>query len=293
MLVAALVAVLGACSADVDVASQTTTSASASARDWATLAGKAFQPLASSAQEVPGAVRAWLDGELTGAALREKLNPALADAAETELRVRALPDAPAKSFYLASAELHVQQVRILLRGVDIAHGDAREQVALLGLRVRKLGDRVFDRGHALIDPSFGADAPDVQINLPEEVPDWESEGLAPGPPFDDEPGLAASSPALRADTRPMQPEVDWLLAVEAAGAPNRIDFDGDFAAQARAYVAATEALRNAPDPDVPGGRERSAVLRLSWLVKADAARAAQAGFVDIAHNLDAIKIASP
>lgn len=235
-------------------------------------------------------MRGWLDGQLTDAALREKLDPALADAAETESRVRALPEVPTKSFYLASAELHVQQVRILLRGIDTAPGEAREQVVLLGLRVRKLGDRVFDRGHALLDPSFGADAPDVQINLPEEVPDWETEGLAPGPPFEVEPGPPASSPALRADTRPTQPEADWRIAVEAAGAPDRIDFNGDLAAQARAYVAAAEALRNEPDPDTPGGRERSAVLRLSWLVKADAARAAQAGFSDTARNLDAIEI---
>lgn len=244
----------------------------------------------SSAHEVPGAVRGWLAGTLSDAALRAKLDVVLADALQTQSRVRALPDDPAKSLYLASAELHVQQVRIHLRGIDVAPGASREQVALLGLRVRQLGDRVFDRGHALIDPSFGADEPDVEINLPEEVPDWEAEGMAVGPPFDDEPGPPASSPSLRADDRPTQPEDDWLSAVEAAGAPERIDFDGDLAAQARAYVAAAEALRDEPDPDVPGGRERSAVLRLSWLVKADAARTAQAGFLDIARDLDAITI---
>lgn len=244
----------------------------------------------SSAHEVPGAVRGWLDGALSDAALLEKLDATLADAVQTETRVRALPDAPAKSLYVSSAELHVQHVRILLRAVDVDPGDERAQVALLGLRVRQLGDRVFDRGLALVDPSFGVDEPDVQINLPEEVPDWEAEGLAPGPPFDDEPGPPSSSPPLRADDRPTQPEADWLAAVDAAGAPERIDFDGDLAAQARAYVDAAEALRDVPDPDVDGGRERSAILRLSWLIKADAARAAQAGLVDIAHDLDAIAL---
>lgn len=286
-----LVAVLAACSGDDDAAAPlAATSTTETERDWTELAGEAFEPLVSSSHEVPRAVRAWLDGELSDGALREKLDATLAGAAQTESRVKALPDAPAKSLYVASAELHLQHVRILVRAIGIAPGDGRQQVVLLGLRVRQLGDRVFDRGRALLDPSFGADAPDVQLNLPEEVPDWEAEGLAAGPPFDDAPGPSSSSPSLRADDRPTQPEADWLAAVEMAGAPDRIDFDGDLAAQARAYVDAAEALRDEPDPDVDGGRELSAVLRLSWLIKADAARAAQAGFPDIAHDLDAIAI---
>lgn len=282
---------LAACGDDDDAVPRTTTSTTDAEREWADLAAEAFEPLVSSAHEVPGAVRDWLDGELGDAALREKLDAALRHAVQTQSRVRALPGAPAKSLYLASAELHVQHVRIHLRGIEVAAGATREQVALLGLRVRQLGDRIFDRGHALVDPSFGVDAPDVQINLPEEVPDWVAEGMAVGPPFDDEPDPPASSPSLRADDRPTQPEDDWLAAVEAAEAPERVDFDGDLAAQARAFVAAAEALRDEPDPDVPGGRERSAVLRLSWLVKADVARTAQAGFLDIARDLDTIAIA--
>ena len=282
---------LAACSGGRDDAAPRTTTSTENDREWAELAGEAFEPLVSSAYDVPGAVRDWLEGELTDDGLQEKLNPVLADATTTKSRVRALPDAPAKSLYFASATLHVLHVRIHLRGIDVEEGARREQVALLGLRVRQLGDRVFDRGLALVDPSFGVDEPDVQINLPEEVPDWEAEGMAVGPPFDDEPGLPASSPSLRADDRPTQSEDDWLAAVDAAGAPERVDFDGDLAAQARAYVAAAEALRDAADPDVAGGRERSAILRLSWLVKADAARAAQFGFIDIARDLDAIAIA--
>lgn len=279
---------LAACGGDDGAAPSTSTIDGAAT--WAEAAGEAFEPLVSSAHEVPRGVREWLAGTLTDAALRERLEVTLAGAVQTRSRVRALPNAPAKSLYLASAELHLQHVRIHLRGLEIEPGPAREQVALLGLRVRELGDRVFDRGLTLVDPSFGADGSDVQLHLPEEVPDWEAEGLAAGPPFDAAPPPPASSPPLRADERPTQPEHDWLDAVDAAGAPERIDFEGDFAAQARAYVAAAEALRDEPDPDVPDGRERSAVLRLSWLVKAEAARAAQAGFTDVAHDLDRITL---
>ena len=61
-------------------------------------------------------------------------------------------------------------------------------------------------------------------------------------------------------------------------------------AQARAFVDAADALGDEPDPDVPDGRERSARLRLSWLIKADAARAAQAGLRDVADALDQIAL---
>lgn len=275
-----------ACSGDDDATPATTVPEPT----WVERAADAFEPLASSAFELPDKVRRWLAGEVTDADHRATLDVALDDATETRDRVRALPDAPAKDLYLASAELHVQHVRIHLETIAMEPGPQRDQVVLLARRVRQLGDRVFDRGLALVDPTFGADEPDVQINLPEEVPDWEAEGMAVGPPLDAEPGPPADAPQLRAETRPVQPQDDWLAAVASSGAPATLDLDGDLAAQARAYVDAAEVLRYEPDPDVEGGRERSAVLRLGWLVKADAVRAAQAGLDEIAEELDQIAL---
>lgn len=246
--------------------------------------------MASSAFELPALARRWLGGELSDAEFRSRLDVALGHATTTRDRVRALPDAPAKDLYLASAELHLQHVRIHLASIAVDPGPRRDQVALLARRVRLLGDRVFDRGRRLVDPSFGEQQPDVRINLPEDVPNWVAEGMAVGPPFDAEPGPPAASPPLREESRPTQPEADWLEAVTAAAAPVSLDLDGDLAAQARAYIAAAESLRSAPDPDVQGGRERSATLRLRWLVKADAARAAQTGLTEIAKELDEIQI---
>lgn len=258
--------------------------------DWDDLAEQAFAPLTSSAFELPAVARRWLGGDLDDAEFRSKLESALDDATTTRDRVRALPPAPAKELYVVAGELHVQHLRIHLASMEFARGPQREQVALLARRVRTLGDRVFDRGRRIVDPGFGGHQPGVQINLPEDVPNWVAEGMAVGPPFEVEPGPAAPTPLLREQSRPTQPEADWLAAVRDAAAPTTVDFDGDLAAQARAYVAAAEALRGTPDPDIPGGRERSATLRLRWLIKADAARAAQAGLLDIAHAIDRIEI---
>lgn len=238
-------------------------------------------------------MRRWLAGELTDDEYRATLTVGLGDATETRNRVAALPSAPPKALYLASTELHVQYVRINLALIGMESGPLRDQVGLLAQRVRQLGDRIFDRGRVLVDPAFGAEVPDVQINLPEEVPDWVAEGMAVGPPLDAAPGPSAATPPLRAEARPTQPEDRWLAAVAAAGAPDRLDLHGDLAAQARAYVAAADALRDEPDPDGAAGRERSAVLRLGYLVKADAARAAQAGLGAVARALDAIVLVAP
>lgn len=246
-------------------------------------AREAFAPLSSFALTLPGDARAWLAGELPDDQYRAKLTAALADATEAHERVDALPDAPGKELYLASTELYVQHVRVHQASMDLP-GAARAQAVLLARRLRELADRVFDRGHAVVDPSSTADG-NVELNLPEEVPDWVAEGMAAGPPLDAAPPPAASTPPLRQATRPTEPERDWLDAVRAAGAPAELDLDGDLAAQARAYVAAAESLRTEPDPDVEGGRERSAVLRLGWLISADAARAAQLGLRDIAQSI--------
>jgi hypothetical protein len=221
------------------------------------------------------------------------VDDALEDARATKDLVAELPDADAKPLYRASAELYVQHVHVLDAAIDIEPDDLRDQTVLLARRLRELGDRVFDRGHALVDPEFGSDRPDVTVNLPEEVPDWEAEGLAAGPPLDEEPGPRASTPPLRADERPTQDADGWREAVEDAGAPNDIDVDASDDALAKAasrYIAAAEQLRDEPDPDVPRGREVSALLRLGYLIKADAARAAQIGLDNVAMSLDGIDL---
>src|SRR5205807_9432113 len=139
------------------------------------------------------------------------------------------------------------------------------------------------RGSAAMAP-FVHDDPlkDVDVRLPEEVPQWTAEGMAPGPPLDDPPPPAAESPPLRAASRPEQDPSAWAAAVRAVEIPAATDVaaaidggDGDTLREvARKLVDVAEQLRSAPDPRRQ--REKSAVARLSLLIVADSARAAQA-----------------
>ena len=123
--------------------------------------------------------------------------------------------------------------------------------------------------------------PNVEVRLPEEVPDWVAEGLAAGPPLDDPPPPAAANPPLRQKTRPEESEGTWIAAVQRMAIPSDAALaraiDGRDTAALRTVagllVRFSEQLRAEPDPK--GGRETSARVRLSLLVDADAARAAQ------------------
>jgi hypothetical protein len=162
-------------------------------------------------------------------------------------------------------------------------GDLRTQLDLLARRVRALADRVFDRGHALVKPKLGEkdDNPDVDIRLPEEVPNWVADGLAPGPPLDDPPPPPSTEPQLRQPTRADQPRDQWIAVLKALDLPPP-SLDNP-QATARSLIAAVEKLRTTPDPK--GDREESARIRLSLLIDADAARSAQAGLAEIGRRL--------
>jgi hypothetical protein len=197
-------------------------------------------------------------------------------------KLRAFPLAPGvNDLYLRSADLYVETVRLdkLLPGLP--EGDARTQLGLLAKRVRELADRIFDRGRAIVTP-FLHEPPlqNVEVHLPEEVPIWTDEGLAPGPPLDDAPPPPAAAPPLRQPDRPTEGRTRWVSAVQASGIPDVAKLvaavtgnpDRDVA---RSLVSAAEKLRIEPDPDGPDGRELSARVRLGLLTSADAVRSAQ------------------
>src|SRR5207247_1331850 len=114
---------------------------------------------------------------------------------------------------------------------------------------------------------------DVDVRLPEEVPDWSAEGVPPGPPLEPQSPPTSTDVRLREDTRPTEARATWVAAVRAAGI--RPAAAGDPAAVARAEVAAAATLRTEPDPTGRDGREASARLRLDLLVYADGHRTDQ------------------
>ena len=130
-----------------------------------------------------------------------------------------------------------------------------------------LGDRVFDRGRAALGIEVQGDTPDIDVNLPEDVPNWTAEGLAAGPPLDDPPPPPAADPPLREENRPVQSRAAWERDVGKAGAPGRDQLHTTDATRlrdvARRYVAAAEFLRTRPDPRT-GVRTRRASACRGW-----------------------------
>jgi hypothetical protein len=255
---------------------------------WEQKASAAFKPLVNDVPDLVQGARDWQAGQRPTDAFTAQVHTAVADFTRTADRVRALRASPknkaAGELYWDSARLYVEVGRIYEVMVASEPGDIRPQLDLLARRARELGDRVFDRGHAVLTPYLDEQqSPDVEVRAPEEVPLWPEEGLAAGPPLDAVPPPAAASPPLRQQSRPEESAAAWAKDVRASHIPTDSEDLGPAIGRserdrlgelARRYVAAAEYLRSRPDPK--GERDKSAIFRLGLLVDADAARAAQA-----------------
>ena len=271
------------------------------ATEWSERAQAAYKPLQLTGLQLPERVRDWQAGNRSDDELRADL--AIAEREVTTVRdaVGDLPsfelDARVAPLYRWSSLLYVEYVRALQAAHAQPPGPLRDQVVLLARRLRVLGDRVFDRGQARLEPFLHeAPNPDVEIQLPPEVPDWTADGMAAGPPLDDPPGPPAPTPALREDTRPTQPRAAWAAAVQAAGVPTEPELTAAIAANDQPALRAlanrctliARDLGAVADPTGRHGREDAAQARLAVLVSGEAARAAQAELPDIAGRLATI-----
>ena len=258
---------------------------------WDQGAGAAFAPLTSALPSLDAAVDRWSAGSETDTAMQGAAAAAVTSLVDTRARVDALAPFPGdprvNDLYRRSVLLDLQAANVYGAATAMTAGSARDQVRLLGVRLRRLGDRVFDRGRALVQTRLGPLDPNLVVNLPEEVPNWVVEGLAAGPPLD--PGSAAARPLpasageLRAPSRPSGSRRAWERAVESAHVPPAAAVDAAVSggsepdgALAHTFVAAAEVLRTTPDP--AGDREESARVRLGLLVDADAVYAARAAY---------------
>ncbi|MDQ1395200.1 MAG: hypothetical protein QOG64_459 [Acidimicrobiaceae bacterium] len=257
---------------------------------WNAEATDAFggQALNKTIQDLLNGVNDWKSGKKSSADFATELDTHLKAFVLARDRMHALRPYPqdprVNDFYGRSANLYVEAIRVYQDMVALPATPARDQTELMARRIRELADRIFDRGRALVDAHLYVEpAKDVELRLPEEVPNWVAEGLAPGPPLDDPPPPADPLAPIHQDTRPTTSTSGWLSAVAASGAPPAPDLPaaitaGDGArlqAVGRAFVGAAEKLRNQPDPAGPEGREEGARFRLGLLVDGEAARAAQ------------------
>lgn len=227
--------------------------------------------------------QSWQDGTLPTDQFRTELGEWKLDVTTSRIAIEgreAFEPAPeALPQYIALAALYDASITTQQAALDMPEGPLRDQAVLLAKRLRILGDRAFERAAAALDTVL-LEAPDAVVADP--VPTFAADDLAAGPPLDDTPPPAeppTTVPDPVAD-RPSQPRADWLAALAAAGAPAPEEVfaalqaqDGDALADlARRFDAASEALRDEPDPDTDGGHEESARVRLAMLSQADLAR---------------------
>jgi hypothetical protein len=280
--------VLVACSTGDDTPSapvSSTSTATTEERSWDELARTALEPLAQSLAEVPAQTLEFVAGIRSVTTYRADVERAVFEMGLARDNVGVLPEHAARDLFFASASLQLEYARTLRQLVDRPADDLRHQITLLATRVRRLGESVLDCAWRFLDVRVDAGATD-------SVPDWTAEGLGPGPPLEPLPEATVDQ-AAPGEARPTQPMSDWERAVSAAGAPATVDLEGDLVAQARAFDAAAASMRDEPAPDIEHGHDVHALLRIGWLIKADAARAAQLGLLGVARGLDVIAVAPP
>ena len=261
--------------------SQVTGPAASVDEAWNDALAGAFAPLRGSLVELASSAEAHSAGELDDAglgAVLDRLEPVVASVHDAvgDLEPHRV-DSLAGPLVTATAELYVLAVDAHRASLAV-DGGAAVQYDRLGRRLRILGDRIFDRARERtstpVDPG-----PDVRLVRPAEVPAWERLELAAGPPLEPtDRNRSDEAPLARQDRRATQPEAAWRARVERLDVPaaevrGAAGDPGALAEVARKLVGAAEALRHEPVPD--GDRGRADRLALGWLVRADAARAAQ------------------
>lgn len=279
--------------------STTTVTASKEATDFQANVDVAFKPLADAIKVFLPKTQEFEGGKVTPTDFKAAVDLALPEFVKARDAVAALPPYAKRpvinTYFVDAADLYVETARIYGVATDPTAEALRGQLNTAAKRVRTLGDRIYDRGRAVLDPNFYAPtSQDVEIRPPTEVPDWAAEGMAAGPPLAPEPGPAAATPPVREATcgkgvpepcREEQSKTKWERRVKKAGVPQPADVAraleaGDPARLgelAATYETKVRELMAGPDPK--GDRERAAVVGLGLLTDGEAARLGQAALL--------------
>jgi hypothetical protein len=301
LVAAALIGLVASVNKDDDGSSSassstTTPTASKAAQEFQKKVDGAFTPLSDAIKVFLPKAQEFDAGKVTPADFKPFVDQALPEFVKARDAVAALPrykKTPViNTYFVDAADLYVETARIYGVAADPAADSLRAQLNVAAKRVRTLGDRIYDRGRVVIDPTFYAPtSPDVEQRPPTEVPDWVAEGMAAGPPLAPEPGPPASSPPNREPTcgkgvnspcRTEQSKNQWESRVRSAGFPQPPDVAQALEAAdatklgelAASYETKTRELMAGPDPK--GDRERAAAVGLGVLSAGEAARLGQA-----------------
>jgi hypothetical protein len=276
--------------------STTTVTASDEAKAFQTKVDDAFKPLGDAIKLFLPRAQEYEAGKVTPVDFKANIDLALPEFVKARDAVAKVeeykPDPAVNRYFVDAADLYVEVARVYNVAIDPGSEPLRAQLNLAARRVRTLGDRIYDRGRAVLDPTFYApSSQDVELRPPTEVPDWAAEGMAAGPPLAETPGPPAEIPPIREATcsdevappcRAEESEKKWESRVKKAGFPSPPDVVAALGEEnavrlgelAASYEAKTRMLRAGPDPK--GDRERAAVVALGLLTDGEAARLGQA-----------------
>jgi hypothetical protein len=274
----------------------TTVTASKAAKTFQDKVDDAFKPLGDAVKEFLPKANDFDAGKVAPADFKGSVDAALPEFVKARDAVAKLakykPDPAVNTYFVDAADFYVEAARIYGVAADPAADALRAQLNLAARRIRTLGDRIYDRGRAALDPTFyGTSSQDVELRPPTEVPDWVAEGMAAGPPLAATPGPPASSPPVREATcatgvpepcRKEQSTGAWVSRVKKAGFPQPPDVAravegldaGTLGRLAAEFEDKTRTLLAGADPKKD--RERAAVLGLGLLSDGEAARLGQA-----------------
>lgn len=188
--------------------------------------------------------------------------------------------ASARNDYVAAIGLYIASLQADEVATEEQSGALQTQLQHEYQRLRALGDIVFDQGTAELAPQLGPALASPDVAAASHVPDWSSEGLAPGPP------LASSWHAGRAAAGNSQPKGKWTAEVAMDGAPGQAAVRAAVSGHSRqldlgAMVTALGAAEAyvASVPRAAGDPLAASRLRLGLLVDAEALMAAEAALL--------------
>jgi len=121
----------------------------------------------------------------------------------------------ARDDYVAAIGLYVASLQVAEAATEAPSGALQAQLQHSYQRMRGLGDIVFDQGTAELAPELGPALAGADVASASHVPDWSSDGLAPGPP------LASRWHPAGAAVSGSQPKGEWAAQVAADGAPTQ------------------------------------------------------------------------
>ena len=179
-----------------------------------------LHPLQSTLLGALDAASGWANGSESAAKARKEFErdlPTLERVHHALQRLVPLQGhASAHDDYVAALGLYVASLQVDEVATEGPSGALQAQLQLSYQRMRALGDIVFDQGTAELAPELGAALAGPDVAAASHVPDWSSDGLAPGPPlastWHSGGGVAASG---------SQPKGEWAAEVARDGAPTQ------------------------------------------------------------------------